>query len=143
MKSRWLILFLSCILLFGNYYAYDNPAALALPLQEFMNFDDYSLSLLYSAYSLPNLIFPLITGWLVDFHDNNALLLFFSILVCIGQTMFTIGLSIKSFPLMLLGRFIFGLGGESVSIVQCAITTRWFRGKELAFALGFSFIYLI
>jgi hypothetical protein len=30
---RWIILFLACCLLFGNFYAYDNPAALNIPLQ--------------------------------------------------------------------------------------------------------------
>lgn len=37
---------------------------------------------------------------------------------------------------MLAGRFIFGLGGESMSVAQSSIVTVWFKGKELAFALG-------
>ena len=31
-QLRWIILLLACLLLFGNYYAYDNPAALNKPL---------------------------------------------------------------------------------------------------------------
>lgn len=34
-SMRWIILFLACCLLFGNFYAYDNPAALNIPLQVF------------------------------------------------------------------------------------------------------------
>lgn len=37
---------------------------------------------------------------------------------------------------MLVGRSIFGLGGESMSVTQSAIVTKWFKGKELAFALA-------
>ena len=37
---------------------------------------------------------------------------------------------------MLVGRVIFGLGGESMSVAQSSIVTVWFKGKELAFALG-------
>lgn len=37
---------------------------------------------------------------------------------------------------MLIGRVVFGLGGESMSVSQSAIVTVWFKGKELAFALG-------
>jgi hypothetical protein len=31
---------------------------------------------------------------------------------------------------------IYGLGGENMSVVQSAIVSKWFSGKEIAFALG-------
>jgi hypothetical protein len=34
--SRWFALILSGLLMFGNYYAFDLPAALNLPLMEYM-----------------------------------------------------------------------------------------------------------
>lgn len=37
---------------------------------------------------------------------------------------------------MLAGRFIFGLGGECMSVSQSAIISQWFKGKELSFAFG-------
>ena len=37
---------------------------------------------------------------------------------------------------MLAGRVLFGLGGESMSVAQSAIVSKWFKGKELAMALG-------
>jgi nitrate/nitrite transporter NarK len=37
---------------------------------------------------------------------------------------------------MLAGRVLFGLGGESMSVGQSAIVSKWFKGKELAMALG-------
>ena len=37
---------------------------------------------------------------------------------------------------MMLGRFIFGLGGECMSVAQSAIISNWFKGKELSFAFG-------
>ncbi|KAJ3125555.1 hypothetical protein HK098_000174 [Nowakowskiella sp. JEL0407] len=139
-KLRWLILVLSCLLLFGNYYAYDNPAALNIPLQQHLNhpYDQYQFELnaLYSIYSLPNMILPFVGGQLVDRMDPKKVLLFFSVIVCLGQTIFAIGVSLKSFPIMLGGRALFGVGGESISVVQASITTNWFKGKELGFALG-------
>lgn len=39
---------------------------------------------------------------------------------------------------VLLGRFFFGLGGESISVAQSALVERWFASRELAFALGAS-----
>ena len=37
---------------------------------------------------------------------------------------------------MMLGRFVFGLGGECMTVAQSAIVASWFQGKELAFAYG-------
>ena len=61
MKSRWTVLLLNCLLLMGNYYAYDNPAALSTLLQSHLsqlpkNEFDYTLGLFYSVYSVPNII---------------------------------------------------------------------------------------
>ena len=39
---------------------------------------------------------------------------------------------------MLLGRFVFGLGGESLNIPIMIFLVKYFRGKELAFAQGLS-----
>ncbi|KAJ3292336.1 hypothetical protein HK104_005359 [Borealophlyctis nickersoniae] len=37
---------------------------------------------------------------------------------------------------MAFGRVLFGLGGESLEVAQARITTDWFQGRALAFALG-------
>ena len=34
----------------------------------------------------------------------------------------------------MLGRFIFGLGGEAIGITANIILIKWFKGKELSFA---------
>ena len=38
---------------------------------------------------------------------------------------------------VLLGRLIFGLGGECLVVGQSAFISAWFHGREVAFALGF------
>ena len=37
---------------------------------------------------------------------------------------------------MMIGRFIFGLGGENMTVGQSAIISSWFKGNELNFAFG-------
>jgi MFS family permease len=39
--------------------------------------------------------------------------------------------------MMLLGRFLFGLGAETSIVVVSKIIVKWFKGKELAMAFGF------
>ncbi len=62
----------------------------------------------------------------------------FTTILTLGQGLFTIGGYNKSFGTMLAGRVVFGLGGESMSVAQSAIISKWFKGKELAMALGFN-----
>jgi len=49
---------------------------------------------------------------------------------------FAIGVTFKTYTLCVIGRFIFGLGGESLTVAQNAYTARWFEGDEMAMAFG-------
>ena len=64
------------------------------------------------------------------------MLIVFSTLICIGQTVFALGMNARDFKTMLVGRALFGLGGESLEVAQASITTDWFHDHGLAFALG-------
>jgi hypothetical protein len=55
---RWAVLCLSCLAMIGNYYCYDNPAALKTQLQEYAHLNEEQYNLLYTVYSLPNIILP-------------------------------------------------------------------------------------
>jgi len=37
---------------------------------------------------------------------------------------------------MIIGRVVFGLGGECMTVAQSAVVSQWFKGKELSFAFG-------
>lgn len=136
---RWAILLLTCIMMIGNYYCYDIPAALNSQMDEYMgkpaDFETL-FSLLYTVYSVPNVILPFFGGFFVDRLGVRTCLLIFAICITVGQLVFAIGLSAKSWPLMFLGRVIFGFGGENLGVANSAILSVWFKGKELAFAFG-------
>ena len=63
-------------------------------------------------------------------------LLLFTLLVTTGQCLFMFGGFAKNFYVMLIGRVVFGLGGESMTVAQSTIISLWFKGKELNFAMG-------
>ncbi len=62
--------------------------------------------------------------------------LIFGFCVLIGQLVFAMGCSTKSGPMMLAGRIIFGLGGESLNTTQYALLVQWFAMNEIGFAMG-------
>ncbi|KAI8833738.1 major facilitator superfamily domain-containing protein [Chytridium lagenaria] len=81
-------------------------------------------------------VLPFFGGFLLDVFGTHKLMTVLSALVCLGQILFAIGISSKKYWLMHLGRVVFGVGGESLSVAQTRITSKWFKGKEIAFALG-------
>lgn len=143
--QHWIMLILGSVLMMGNYYCYDTPGSINVPLQKWLGSDyktfQWQLNMLYSAHSLPNIFIPIVGGVLVDRVGATLMLVIFAGLVCIGQTIFSIGLTAKSFPLLVLGRFLFGLGGESLEVAMARITTDWFNGRGLAFALGINLTF--
>lgn len=136
---RWAILFLTCVMMIGNYYCYDIPASLNSQMDDYFGKpSDFEtlFSLLYTVYSVPNIVLPFFGGYFVDSWGVRICLLIFACLITAGQVVFALGLSIKSWPVMLIGRVIYGFGGENLGVANSAILSIWFEGKELAFAFG-------
>ncbi|KAG0371816.1 hypothetical protein BGX24_001123, partial [Mortierella sp. AD032] len=138
-RIRWAMLAAACLVLFGNYYAFDNPAALNQPLQEYMQMSDdtyaYFLNILYTSYSLPNIVLPWLGGYASDVFGHRRLLISLSATVAFGHFVVCLGVERRSVPAMVIGRVLFG-AGESLAVAQSAITVKYFQGKELAMALG-------
>lgn len=143
-RVRWAVLLLTCAGLFGQFYAYDNPSALNEQLKMHVisiksitgEQYDYFFSLLYSVYSIPNIALPLIMGMAVDRCGARVLLCVLAACVVLGHILFAIGVGESSWSLMILGRIVFGIGGESIQVAQNCLLFRWFKGAEVAFALG-------
>uniref|UniRef100_A0AAV1V787 Lysosomal dipeptide transporter MFSD1 n=2 Tax=Peronospora matthiolae TaxID=2874970 RepID=A0AAV1V787_9STRA len=141
LRVRWLVLFLSCVLMIGNYYCFDNPAALKSQLQQHFSAipkDRYEFlfNLLYTLYSIPNILLPFFGGVLVDRFGARVMIFAFSTAILTGQVIFAAGCSLSSFNMMLFGRVIFGFGGESLGVAQGTLVASWFKNSELALALG-------
>ncbi|KAJ3048436.1 hypothetical protein HK102_012687, partial [Quaeritorhiza haematococci] len=117
---------------------YDIPAALNVPIQKWLDSDydlyQWQINSLYSAYSFPNIFMPLVGGILVDRLGGPTMLLIFAATVGLGQAVFSLGVSYRVFPIMALGRGIFGMGGEALEVSQSRITADWFADKCMSFA---------
>jgi MFS family permease len=97
---------------------------------------EYIFNLMYSVYSLPNIILPLIGGIMIFKYGYRIMFLVFGFSILIGQLIFALGCSMKSIIIMLIGRTIFGFGGESINTTQFSIILQWFAPNEIAFAMG-------
>ncbi len=73
---------------------------------------------------------------MVDKLGLRHSLFMFTSLLLVGQIVVATGITINSWTIILLGRFIFGLGGECFMVAYSSLLTRWFISHELAFAFG-------
>ena len=93
--------------------------------------------MLYSIYSWPNVILCFIGGFLIDrvFGIRLGTIIYMFILL-IGQLIFAAGGLIDAYWLMIVGRFVFGIGAESLAVAQNNYAVLWFKGKELNMVFG-------
>ena len=130
---RWLVLMFLSLAMFGNYYFYDALEPLAKLLQDQLHFSAQNIGMLQAAYSFPNIFTVVLGGILIDRIGTRKALLIFSVLCLIGAVITAFG---AAFPLMVAGRFVFGMGAESLIVAITTGVAKWFKGKELSFALG-------
>ncbi|MFO8065984.1 MAG: MFS transporter [Bacteroidales bacterium] len=156
--TRWFVLFLASFTMATNYYFYDALAPLQDLLRLNLGFSSSDYGLFISAYSVPNvfLFMAIIGGIILDKIGIRITGFSFVFLMGIGATITAYGSSdmfldggfgyafMDSFltgyspalKMMYLGFFIFGLGAETSIVVLSKIVVKWFKGKELALALG-------
>ena len=137
---RWLILILCCISTFGDYYCFDNPGAVHDHLESQFDFlginFEYYYNLLYSIYSIVNIFIPFIGGNLIKIYGNKNMFLIFALIIVIGQLIVYIGCKNNSIYTMLVGRIIFGLGGDNLNVSQMTCVIEWFYKSESSFPMG-------
>lgn len=136
------VVLLASFMYFGSYYVYDTPAVLATELtsvscNQLYGIDSLEFNLLYSVYSMPNVILPFAGGYFIDKLGIRGCSLLFSVLVCLGQAVFAISAMLVNFPMALAGRFIFGLGAENLigdvqTVASSYYTTKWFKDDQMA-----------
>eukprot|EP00606_Chrysophyceae_sp_TOSAG23-5_P000960 GSChrysophyteH2.ASY1.ANO1.1040.1 assembled CDS len=144
---RYLLLGFNCLLTFGSYYCFDMPTVLESMIEDqvvakFTDSVSTYYNLFYTIYAWTNMCMSLVAGVVIDKYGTRFSSLLFLTLCLIGSALFALGATLQGasgqtrYIIMFVGRFIFGLGGGSITIVQNTITARWFKGRELAFAFG-------
>ena len=155
---RWGILILVGFILSVNYYFYDAFSTLKDLLKAEFDFTNTDYGLFVSFYSIPNtfLLMAVIGGIVLDKIGIRRTGFIFIFFMAFGAVITAYGSSdiyrndgfgyhfMQSFlpnyspelKMMLLGRFLYGLGAETSIVVISKILVKWFKGRDLALAFG-------
>jgi dipeptide/tripeptide permease len=106
---RYFALIFMCLLSFGSYFCYDNPAALQDNFKKDLKITTATFTAFYSWYSWPNVVLCFFGGFLIDrvFGIRLGAIVFSSFVVA-GQIVFASGALLNNILIMNAGRFIFG-----------------------------------
>jgi len=130
---RWLVLFVVGISMGANYYIYDSINPLERILIEQLGFSATTFGWLNSAYAATAILTLLIGGMVIDRLGTRRAVPAFAA-ICLAGALLT---AASRDPLvMIAGRALLGLGGESLIVAATTVIARWFKGRELAFAFG-------
>ncbi|MBN2762303.1 MAG: MFS transporter, partial [Bacteroidales bacterium] len=155
---RWSILLLISFVMAANYYFYDALSPLKQKMGEILGFSSGDYGFFIAAYSIPNvfLLMAVFGGMIADKFGIRITGLFFVFFMFAGSLITGYGASsyfnaggygynlMSSFwpgmspalKVMSIGYFLFGLGAETSIVVITKTIVKWFKGKEIAFALG-------
>ena len=129
---RWVVLCFISLTMFGNYYLYDSIAPVADLLKSQMSFTDQMIGRLYSVYSYAAVATLLIGGIIIDRIGTKKAVTLFGV-ICTIAGILTCS---SDFHIMLVGRFLLGMGAESLIAAVTTALAKWFKGKEIGFAFG-------
>ncbi len=155
---RWMMMLLISVAMFANYYFYDALSPLKSTLQAHLKWTSSDYGFFMAAYSIPNVFFlmAVIGGVILDKLGIRITGFSFIIFMVMGAALTAYGATdvylnggpgyhmmnsfmhsfSPSLKMMSLGFLLFGLGAETGTVVFTKAIVKWFKGKELALALG-------
>jgi MFS family permease len=136
---RWSILVACSLAMFGAYYVFDALAPATPLLQSQLGFTDAQVGLLDTAYNVAALLTLVAGGLLIDrLGTRRSVVLFAGIGAAGGSLIAVLPAMLPATPAaaMMAGRFVLGVGSELFYVAATTVVGRWFKGKEVSFAMA-------
>ena len=128
---RWWVLVLAAIAVSSSYYESDVIGPIADLLHRQRGFGQSQLGMLNGVISIPNVALALLNGILIDRFGPARVALWSAAIGVLGAALTALG---SPYPLMVLGRFIFGISEGAIFIALVAALAQWFSRSGIALA---------
>ena len=120
-------------------WIYDFPQVISIPLMSMYKIPEDKILLCYTFYSIPNLFFVFIGGFVVNKY--GAIVFLLCILIAFfGNSLFCLGILFNNFPLMLVGRVFVGMGSETGITASYYILSNYIDKGSLRMYNAFIFV---
>ena len=136
---RWTVLLSCSLAMFGAYYAFDALYPVTPLLEQAFGLSGEQIGLLDTAYNVAALLTLIAGGVLIDRLGTPASVVLFGAIGAAGTLLIAVGptlLPSAPWGCMMAGRFLLGIGSELFIVAATTVVGRWFKGKEISFALA-------
>ena len=134
---RYLILGLICLINVALSFNDDMTDGLAKVIIEVMDINTLTYEYLDGFGTIPTIVLCILGGYLIDrYLGIRYSLIVASVAGLVGEMMFCIGVFTSHYWLMVLGTTITFVAEEMLELLLYIYQARWFKNKELTFALG-------
>jgi MFS family permease len=140
---RWFVLLACSLAMFGNYYVFDALYPVTPLLEKTFGFTGEQVGLLDTAYNVAALLTLLAGGVLIDRLGTARSAVIFAAIGTTGTVLIAVLpalLPAEPAAGMIAGRFVLGVGSESFIVAATTVVGRWFKGKEISFALAIQLV---
>ena len=128
---RFTGLFFICFITFGGEFSYVLPGALEKYFERDLGINTTQFTLFNSLYSWPSVVICIFGGILIDKVLGIRLGgIILSSFITLGNFLFAFGAYFNNVLVMDIGRFIFGMGGESVGIGKHKLNSNLVYNKQ-------------
>ncbi|KAI9314074.1 major facilitator superfamily domain-containing protein [Dichotomocladium elegans] len=120
----------------GSHFSGAALGAMKAPMKEHLGIDNTHYGVLSSAVSIINTVLPVVGGIFIDVF--GSVWGTFAVNVCIitGSILTALAAHFASFPAMIIGRVVFGVGSNIIVTMQETLLSKWFRTQSLSIVIG-------
>lgn len=136
LSYRWAIFIVLAIAYFFVYFHRTTGGAISETMQDFYGVGAASVALLASAYLYAYTLMQIPSGILTDRMGPRKAATIFVFLIAVGSILSAASATTDNFDLMIVGKFIIGIGAAVVYIPIMKILAVWFRKNEFASMSG-------
>ena len=136
---RWVVLLSCSLAMFGNYYVFDALYPVTPLLEKAFGFTGAQIGLLDTAYNVAALLTLIAGGVLIDRIGVAASAVLFGAIGAAGSLLIAVLPALvpgAPWAGMMVGRFLLGVGAELFIVAATTVVGRWFKGKEISFAMA-------
>jgi len=136
---RWLVLLACSVAMFGCYYTFDALYPVTPLLEQAFGITGEQVGLLDTSYNVAALLTLIAGGVLIDRVGAATAAVLFGAIGALGTLLIAVLPAwVPSAPWagMMVGRFLLGIGSELFIVAATTVIGRWFKGKEISFALA-------
>jgi nitrate/nitrite transporter NarK len=125
-----------------SFFLQYGPNPIQKEIIEHFGITNLEYSLVYSIYTVPNIVLCSLGGPYIDRLGNRRAGLIFSLGLLLGHLVFMVSPLLNSYTVALCGRMLIGVFAELYQCVIYAVLTEWFTNKELGIATSITVLSL-